>query len=169
MRRSFAFWQLLFSLGLAAAGCSGSNDCVQGTFDGSCTTTYGAYTVCREDYQSRAVWMEQQCSRSPTSTTNICVATASICESNEGGTVTKCADSFLCDNPAIPVCCTITNTSDDSGSSATYSTGHCSTAGLSGKCTTLSGSVEFYYSVSGATLATKQATCTTDGGTWSTS
>lgn len=66
MRRSFVFWQLLCSLGLAAAGCSsgsdGSTQDGSGVFDGSCTTSNSAgWTFCWEDYQNSPAWMQQQC------------------------------------------------------------------------------------------------------------
>jgi hypothetical protein len=165
MRSSFAFWQLLFSLGLAAGGCASSDDSgTSGTFDGSCTTVFGGSTFCWEDYNNRRAWMIQQCAQAPTSSTNICVSTASLCQDTIGGTAATCTGSFLCDDPATPVCCAITNTLGSPGSSATYSTDHCSTSGLSGKCTTLSGTVQFYY---GGNAAVSQDSCTSSGGTWS--
>ncbi len=55
---------------------------------------------------------------------------------------------------------------------ATYSSGRCTTAGLSGKCTGLAGPsqyVTFYYDIPTEQLATYQTSCTQGGGTWSAS
>jgi|SRR5450631_1580765 len=167
MRHSFAFWQLLFSLGLMAGGCASSDQSTNGTsgtFSGSCTTVFGGSTFCWEDYNNRPAFLLQQCAEAPTGVTNICVSTASLCQNPMGGIVATCGDSFMCDAPAPPVCCTITNTLNSSSTSATFSTGHCSTGGLSGKCTTSSGLVQFYYGGSTAVLSDN---CTNSSGTWS--
>ena len=98
MKRSFAFAVLLFSLGLAAGGCASSPDDSTegttgtqgstGTFNGSCTTTFGDGSMsCSEDYHNSPAWMKQQCAEASTAS-----------------------------------------------SPATYSAGHCSTVGLTGKC-----------------------------------
>ena len=97
MKRSFAFAVLLFSLGLAAGGCASSPDDSTegttgtqgstGTFNGSCTTTFGDGSMsCSEDYHNSPAWMKQQCAEASTAS-----------------------------------------------SPATYSAGHCSTVGLTGK------------------------------------
>jgi hypothetical protein len=167
MGHSFAFWQLLFSLGLMAGGCASSDQPANGTsgiFSGSCTTVFGVSTFCWEDYGNGPAWMIQQCAEAPTAATNICVSSASLCQDTMGGTVATCGGSFMCDAPAPPICCTITNDLVSTDSSATFSTGHCSSGGLTGKCTPRSGRVQFYY---GGNAAVLNDNCTNSGGIWS--
>jgi len=107
--------------------------------------------------------MVQPCATAPTDTINICVPTTSVCEGMAGGTVVPCTDSFKCGDPAPPVCCAITPHLGIPDSSATYSASHCSEGGMTAKCTTLSGTVQFYY---GGSTVDAQETCRKLGGTW---